>query len=144
MYLPSLFSYTKDNYGSGYLLQLNLAQDNEETINSLLEFVQKNIHEEAKIVTKQAKTIHINLPRDVNIQKIFTTLYSDSAAEGKNSCLYILTCNTSISYSNTTLICFIFSNDQSVSRITKLPRGCVLSFGRVNSNSDGSLGRASK
>jgi len=32
-------------------------------------------------VTKQAKTIHINLPRDVNIQKIFTSLYSDSATE---------------------------------------------------------------
>ena len=43
-----------------------------------------NIHVDAKILTKQAKTIHINLPRDVNIQKIFTTLYSDGATEGEN------------------------------------------------------------
>lgn len=73
--------HLKDNYGSGYLLQLNLTHDNEQSINSLLQFVKANIHEDAKIATKQAKTIHINLPRDVNIQKIFTTLYSDSAAE---------------------------------------------------------------
>ncbi|KAL7532375.1 hypothetical protein ACHAXR_004592 [Thalassiosira sp. AJA248-18] len=105
--------HLKDNYGSGYLLQvsnyfnfmerpeveffltilcifllypftqLNLAHDNEKTIDSLLQFVQANIHHEAKIVTKQAKTIHVNLPRDVDIQTIFTTLYSDSAAEGE-------------------------------------------------------------
>ena len=75
--------HLKDNYGSGYLLQLNLAYDNDETVNSLLEFVQTNISKEAKIVTKQAKTVHINLPRDVNIQTIFTMLYSDEAAEGK-------------------------------------------------------------
>lgn len=73
--------HLKDKYGSGYLLQLNLTHDNEESINSLLQFVKANIHEDAKIATKQAKTIHINLPRDANIQKIFTTLYSDSAAE---------------------------------------------------------------
>lgn len=73
--------HLKDNYGSGYLLQLNLAQDREETIDSLLRFVKSNIHPDAKITTKQAKTIHINLPRDVNIQKIFTALYSDEATE---------------------------------------------------------------
>lgn len=73
--------HLKDNYGSGYLLQLNLTHDNEQAVNSLLKFVKSNIHDDAKIVTKQAKTVHINLPRDVNIQKIFTTLYSDSATE---------------------------------------------------------------
>lgn len=62
---------------------MNLSSDSEESINSLLQFVQKNIHNDAKIVTKQAKTIHMNLPRDVNMQKIFTTLYSDGAAEGE-------------------------------------------------------------
>jgi len=76
-----IFCSTKDNYGSGYLLQLNLAQDNEQTIDSLLQFIKANIHPDAKIVTKQAKTVHINLPRDVNIQKIFTTLYSDGASK---------------------------------------------------------------
>lgn len=78
--------HLKDLYGSGYLLQVNLAQDNAQTIDSLLLFVKENIHEEAKIVTKQAKTIHINLPRDVSIQKIFSCLYSESAtSEGKQN-----------------------------------------------------------
>jgi hypothetical protein len=31
-------------------------------------------------VTKQSKTVHISLPRDVKILKIFTSLYSESAA----------------------------------------------------------------
>ena len=60
-----------------------MVNDSDETVDALLQFVQTHIHQEANIVTKQAKTIHINLPRDVNIQKIFTTLYSDKAAEGK-------------------------------------------------------------
>ena len=78
--------HLKDKYGSGYLLQVNLAQDNAQTIDSLLLFIKENIHEEAKIVTKQAKTIHINLPRDVSIQKIFSCLYSESAtSEGKQN-----------------------------------------------------------
>ena len=64
--------------------KLNLAHDNDETVDSLLQFVQTNIHKDARIVTKQAKTVHINLPRDVSIQDIFTTLYSDKAAEGKS------------------------------------------------------------
>ena len=31
-------------------------------------------------MTKQSKTVHIGLPRDVKILKIFTSLYSASAA----------------------------------------------------------------
>lgn len=72
--------HLKDNYGSGYLLQLNLANDNEQAIESLLTFVRETIHEKAKIVTKQARTIHINLPREVKLLKIFTSLYSERAA----------------------------------------------------------------
>lgn len=75
--------HLKDTYGSGYLLQLNLTQSNTTAIENALQYVKTNIHEEARLVTKQAKTIHINLPRDVNIQKIFTMLYSnESAANG--------------------------------------------------------------
>ena len=71
--------HLKDNYGSGYLLQLNLAQSTEESVNSTLQFVKDNINEDAKIVTKQAKTIHVNLPRDVSVEKIFSVLYSDDS-----------------------------------------------------------------
>ena len=55
--------------------------DSDEAIDSLLEFVKTNIHEGARIVTKHAKTIHVNLPRDVSIQQIFTALYSNAAAQ---------------------------------------------------------------
>ena len=72
--------HLKDNYGSGYLLQLNLVQSTDESVNSALQFVKDNINEDAKIVTMQAKTIHINLPRDVSVEKIFSILYSDDSA----------------------------------------------------------------
>mmetsp|Transcript_24881 Transcript_24881/g.56295 ORF Transcript_24881/g.56295 Transcript_24881/m.56295 type:complete len:1783 (-) Transcript_24881:57-5405(-) len=71
--------HLKNTYGSGYLLQVNLSDDKEEAIEALLQFVRENIHVEAKKITKQARTIHINLPRDVSIQTIFYTLYSDEA-----------------------------------------------------------------
>lgn len=58
---------------------MNLSDDKEEAIEALLQFVRENIHVEAKKITKQARTIHINLPRDVSIQTIFYTLYSDEA-----------------------------------------------------------------
>ena len=71
--------HLKDNYGSGYLLQLNLVQSTDESVEAALQFVKDNVSKDAEIVTKQAKTIHINLPRDVSVEKIFTVLYSDAA-----------------------------------------------------------------
>ena len=71
--------HLKDNYGSGYLLQLNLVQSTDDSMEAALQFVRNNISKDAEIVTKQAKTIHINLPRDVSVEKIFTLLYSDKA-----------------------------------------------------------------
>ncbi len=71
--------YLKDNYGSGYLLQLNLVESTDESMEAALQFVRDNINEDAKIVTRQAQTIRINLPRDVSVEKIFTLLYSDKA-----------------------------------------------------------------
>jgi len=75
--------YLKDKYGSGYLLQLNLAQSNEESITSALQYVRTNIHQNAKIATKHAKTLHFHLPRDVSVRDMFTCLYrSESAVIG--------------------------------------------------------------
>ena len=45
--------------------------------------MKENTHPDARIVTKQAKTVHINIPSDVKVQKIFNTLYSDNASKGK-------------------------------------------------------------
>ena len=76
---------------TSFIDKVNLVQDDEQTIDSLFQFIKENIHNDSKIVTKQAKTIHINLPREVSLQKIFSTLYSDGAAsEGKQSFLLIL------------------------------------------------------
>lgn len=58
---------------------MNLSDDKEEAIEELLRFVREKIHVDAKKITKQARTIHINLPRDVSVQTIFSTLYSDEA-----------------------------------------------------------------
>jgi len=75
--------YLKDKYGSGDLLQLNLAQSNEESITSALQYVRTNIHQNAKIATKHAKTLHFHLPRDVSVRDMFTCLYrSESAVIG--------------------------------------------------------------
>lgn len=81
---------------------MNLAHSNEESIASALQYVKSNIHEEAKLATKQAKTIHINLPRDVNIQKIFTTMYSsDSEANGESISIFDYV------FANTTMMHFL-------------------------------------
>lgn len=39
------------------LLQLNLVRNNEESVESALQFVKDHIHEDAKIVVRQAKTV---------------------------------------------------------------------------------------
>jgi len=71
--------HLKNTYGNGYLLQVNLSDDKEEAIEAMLQFVRENIHADAKKITKQARTIHINLPRDASIERIFYALYSDEA-----------------------------------------------------------------
>ena len=86
-------------------------RNNEESIHAALEFVRNHVHEEAKIVVRQAKTVGelrhvfrsilnafnilevgffllslgINLPRELSIQKIFTKMYSEDAAEGMSN-----------------------------------------------------------
>jgi len=79
--------HLKNTYGNGYLLQINLSNDTDEASHLFLDFVKSTIHKDAKIVTKQARTVHINLPRDVSIQTIFSTLYSEDASKSINQFL---------------------------------------------------------
>lgn len=73
----------KDRFGSGYLLQLNLIKRTPETQEKALEFVRKNIHEGAVLQNRQAKTLHVALPRDVVLAEAFSVLYSpEMATEG--------------------------------------------------------------
>lgn len=75
--------HLKDKYGSGYVLQLNLVRSTQAHLEMAMAFVRKHISEEAKLDSKQAKTLQISLPRGTSIQKVFTALYSpESASEG--------------------------------------------------------------
>ena len=55
--------WLKDTYGSGFLLQLNLTHRDAQTQDRALEFVRTKLHPGAVIQTRQAKTLHIALPR---------------------------------------------------------------------------------
>ena len=55
--------WLKDTYGSGFLLQLNLTHSDAQTQDRALEFVRTKLHPGAVIQTRQAKTLHIALPR---------------------------------------------------------------------------------
>ena len=70
--------HLKDNFGSGYSLQINLVKSNTAIQDDALAFVRKYIHPEAVLASKQAKTLHINLPRDLDLGKVFGALYSDA------------------------------------------------------------------
>jgi ABC-type multidrug transport system ATPase subunit len=71
----------KDKFGSGYLLQLNLVKTSPEDEDKAMRFVRERLHEDAVLQTKQAKTLHIALPRDMDLTSIFRVLYSPEAAE---------------------------------------------------------------
>jgi ABC-type multidrug transport system ATPase subunit len=66
----------KDTYGSGYLLQLNLAKSTPEHQEIVTQFVRNHLHPDATLQTKQAKTLHFNLPRDIQLERVFEALYS--------------------------------------------------------------------
>lgn len=75
--------HLKDKYGVGYVLQLNLVQSSEEYIAKAMTFVKQHLHPEAVLDIKQAKTLHIHLPKDINLDKVFAALYSpERSTEG--------------------------------------------------------------
>lgn len=68
--------HLKNRFGSGYLLQLNLTTSTPEYQEEAMKFVRERLHEGANLMTKQAKTLHINLPRDLDLQVAFGALYN--------------------------------------------------------------------
>lgn len=68
--------HLKDTYGSGYLLQLNLTKSTPENQQIVTEFVHTHLHQNATLQTKQAKTLHFSLPRDIELEHVFEALYS--------------------------------------------------------------------
>jgi ABC-type multidrug transport system ATPase subunit len=73
----------KDKFGSGYLLQLNLLKSTPEHQEKAMAFVRNRLHKGATLQTRQAKTLHIALPRDLDLRDVFRALYSpESTSEG--------------------------------------------------------------
>ena len=78
--------HLKNEFGLGYLLQLNLTKSTRKSQNKAMSFVKKHLHPKAVLGTKQAKTLHINLPREgLDLQKVFSALYSPEAS--KKGCI---------------------------------------------------------
>jgi len=67
--------HLKDRFGSGYLLQLNLVKSTPENQEEAMVFARKHLHHGATLQTKQAKTLHINLPRELDLVAAFSALY---------------------------------------------------------------------
>lgn len=75
--------HLKNNFGSGYLLQLNLVKNTAEDQECAMRFVKERVHPDAKLDAKQAKTLHLHLPKDINLREVFAALYSpESTTEG--------------------------------------------------------------
>ena len=70
----------KDQFGSGYLLQLNLVQSSKKGVDGAMGFVKERLHPDAVLQVRQAKTLQIALPRELDLTKVFTILYSPEAA----------------------------------------------------------------
>lgn len=66
----------KDKFGSGYLLQLNLVKSSRLNQRIAMNFVHKHLHPDAILNTKDAKTLHVNLPRDMDLKQAFSALYN--------------------------------------------------------------------
>ncbi len=46
-----------------------------------MRYVRQHIHEDAVLQTKQVKTLHIAIPRDMDLMVIYRVLYSPEAAK---------------------------------------------------------------
>ena len=42
-----------------------------------MNFVRKYVHADATLGIRQAKTLHVNLPRDIQLERVFRALYSE-------------------------------------------------------------------
>jgi ABC-type multidrug transport system ATPase subunit len=71
----------KDRFESGCQLQINLVKTTPEDEDKAMQFVRQHLHKDAVLQTKEAKTLHIALPRDIDLTAIFRALYSSETAK---------------------------------------------------------------
>ena len=69
--------HLKSKFGDGYILQLNLVHSSTEHQERAMNFVQKYLHADATLGIRQAKTLHVNLPRNIKLEQVFRALYSE-------------------------------------------------------------------
>jgi ABC-type multidrug transport system ATPase subunit len=69
--------HLKNKFGDGYILQLNLVHSSLEHQERAMNFVRKYLHEDARLGIRQAKTLHVNLPRNIKLERVFRALYSE-------------------------------------------------------------------
>lgn len=68
--------HLKDKFGDGYVLQLNLVHNSPDHLERAMTFVRTRLHPEARLTSRQVKTLHFNLPHDINLESLFKGLYS--------------------------------------------------------------------
>lgn len=75
--------YLKEKFGEGYLLQLNLVHNSPDQMEQALTFVQTRLHPDARLTSRQVKTLHFHLPQSINLKAVFKALHRErSSTEG--------------------------------------------------------------
>ncbi len=69
--------HLKNRFGDGYVLQLNLVHNSPEQLARAIDFVQTRLHPDARLASRQIKTLQFNLPRTINREQVFKALYSE-------------------------------------------------------------------
>jgi hypothetical protein len=62
------------------MLQLNLMHNTQANKDSAMTFVREHVHPDATVTSMQAKTLHVQLPRDLELRNVFSVLYSPESA----------------------------------------------------------------
>ena len=69
--------YLKNKFGDGYVLQVNLIHNSPEHQQRAVDFVRTRLHPDARLDSRQVKTLNFNLPRTINREQVFKALYSE-------------------------------------------------------------------
>ena len=72
--------YLKEKFGNGYLLQLNLVHNSPDQTEQALTFVQTRLHPDARLSSRQVKTLHFHLPQSINLKAVFKALQCERSS----------------------------------------------------------------
>jgi len=70
----------KNEYGSGFTMQISLARNSREDANAAMQFLKTNVDKGAVLVNRHGKTLRVQLPsKDLNLTQTFREMYSKEA-----------------------------------------------------------------